>query len=340
MNSSQHPYPLACVIVTYNRADQLRKCLAHTLAQHVDLVVVIDNASTDGTAQLLAEMREREPRLVFERQARNRGGAWGFARGMRRTNQLLGGRGWLLLYDDDSWPEPECIGRFHENVTFYVQEGIAAVGAAVFNSDGRAVEANRPVLNLFRRPARVLALTGRRSGSFRDLYHVPHSLLRRNGQRLRVDAISFVGLFLHLEELPARRGRYPRGSLFIYSDDTTYTLELGRRGCKTILDTDLVFRHDTQAGGAATPWLTPAWKHYYIVRNSFLMNRALSGLWYAPLCLATVLTHTAKGLLLRWRNGDDTLIRLVWLAAWDGMRNHYSRPHAELMARCTKIKPA
>ncbi len=336
MSQSPRTHRLACVIVTHNRAGQLRTCLTHTLQQDVDVVVVIDNASQDSTQELLAEFQACDPRLVVERQRRNRGGAWGFARGMRRADQWLGGRGWILLFDDDSWPESGCISRFHAREPLYRREGVAAVGAAVFAADGRAVEANRPVLNLFRRPAQVLALTARRSHSLRDLYHVPLGLLRRPGQWLDVDSISFVGLFLDLAALPPGRGRYPRGSLFIYSDDTLFTLELGRRGRRSILDTDLVFRHDTSAGGAASSCLNPAWKHYYIVRNSFLMNRALSGLWFGPLCLATVLTHTVKGLQLRWRQGDGRLLAMVALAVRDGWRSDYRRPHAELEARCTR----
>lgn len=337
MTQQPRAYRLGCVIVTHNRAESLRTCLTHTLRQNVDLVVVIDNASTDDTPQVLSEFQARDIRLVVERQRQNRGGAWGFARGMRQADHLLGGKGWLVLFDDDSWPEPDCIARFHERVHQYQREGVAAVGAAVFSLDDRAVEANRPVLNLFRRPARVLSLTAPHSHSIRDLYHVPRRLLRQAGKQLDVDSISFVGLFLDLEALPARRGRYPRGALFIYSEDTLYTLELGRRGCRIILDTDLVFRHDTRAGGAASPWLSPYWKHYFVVRNSFLMNRSLSELWYLPLCLATVITHTLRGLQLLCRSGDDMVLVMVALGVRDGLCNHYSRPLAELEAHCSRV---
>ncbi len=330
---------LVCVIVTHNRAKQLRTSLENTLHEPVDRVVVIDNASTDSTQALLSDWQARDPRLLVERQRRNRGGAWGFARGMRIADRLLQHQGWLLLFDDDSWPQPGCIERFRDRIEAYQNAGVAAVGAAVFAADGRAVEANRPVLNLFRRPLAVLSLTMPRGHSFRDLYHVPNSILRRPGQWIDVDSISFVGLFLRLEALPKRRGRYPRGSLFIYSDDTLYTLDLGRRGCRTLLDTDLVFQHETRSGGAATPWLSPAWKHYYVVRNSFLMNRALSGLWYLPLCLATVLTHALKGVQLLLSKRDGRLLHMVVLAVRDGVSNDYSRRHSELEARCAKADP-
>lgn len=325
---------LGCVIVTYNRADRLRTCLTRTLAQDVDLLVVIDNASSDSTPELLAEFQARHHRLIVDRQRKNRGGAWGFARGMRVANRLLGGSGWLLLFDDDSWPAPECIARFHDRVSRYRSQGVAAVGAAVFAMDGRVVEANRPVLNLFRRPVKTLLLTATCSSSLRDLYHVPRSLIDRAGQWLEVDSISFVGMFLDLEALPLGRARYPRGALFIYSDDTTYTLQLGRIGCRMFLDTDLVFCHDTNAGGAGTSWLIPSWKNYYIVRNSFLMNRSLSHFWYIPLCLATVLIHAFRGLYLYCFSRDSNVLDMVLLGVRDGLINCYSRSHADLERRC------
>ncbi|MFN9909778.1 MAG: glycosyltransferase, partial [bacterium] len=66
MTHCLRPYALACVIVTYNRAEQLRRCLIHTLEQDVDLVVIIDNGSSDGTSQVLAEFQAHDSRLKVE----------------------------------------------------------------------------------------------------------------------------------------------------------------------------------------------------------------------------------------------------------------------------------
>lgn len=323
---------LTCIIVTYNRAEQLRHCLNITLQQEVDRVIVIDNGSTDHTAQLLNDFKRNDSRMVVERQKRSRGGSWGFARGMRLGDRLMESGGWLLLYDDDSWPEPGCISTFRQRARHYEDLGIAGVGAAVFGCDGKPVESNRPVLNLFRRPLTVLRQTAPTARSLRDLYHVPRRVIRSRGHQVRVDSISFVGLFLNLSRLPKGPGRFPRGGLFLYSDDTTYSLELVRRGRDLLLDTDLCFRHATGGGGAAAGQLKPTWKHYYIVRNSFLMNRSLSQAWYLPLCIATMMTHIGRGLREGCHTGDWTLLRLAYLGGWDGMRNHYSRSHGFLEA--------
>ncbi len=67
------PFPKVCVsVVTYNSARYIRRCLESVLEQRgVDLdVVVVDNASSDGTLDILEEFGER---IRVLRQRENRG---------------------------------------------------------------------------------------------------------------------------------------------------------------------------------------------------------------------------------------------------------------------------
>jgi rhamnopyranosyl-N-acetylglucosaminyl-diphospho-decaprenol beta-1,3/1,4-galactofuranosyltransferase len=103
---------VAAVIVTWNRRDLLRRCLGAVLAQRraPDLIVLIDNASTDGTPEMLAaEGFLADPRLRVFRMTENLGGAGGFAEGIRRGRAL--GADWLWLFDDDTLPEPGCLAE-------------------------------------------------------------------------------------------------------------------------------------------------------------------------------------------------------------------------------------
>jgi len=318
---------LVCVVVTFNRADKLLHSLTMTLKQNVDYIIVIDNASTDHTQSVLRDLQLIDKRLIIDRQSINRGGSWGFAYGMRKADSILGGKGWLLLFDDDSWPESNCIQRFRSRIKSYREQEIALVASSVFASNGIAVEANRPILNLFARPFDVLRSTLPHARSLRDLYHVPYKLLTSPGNIINVDAISFVGLFIRLDSVPLGLGRYPRGALFIYSDDTSYTLNLSRMGCRAVLDTDLIFRHDTCAGGASTRWLKPTWKYYYVIRNSFIVNRLLSGRLYYLLCIATFTVHFAKGVLALVLTADMSVLRMVMLGFKDGANSNFSRSH-------------
>ena len=93
---------VVAVIVTWNRRELLAESLSAVADQTrpPDRLVVVDNASTDGTAELLTD---RFPMLEVVRTARNIGGAGGFALGIRRALEIEPADAvWLL--DDDTVP--------------------------------------------------------------------------------------------------------------------------------------------------------------------------------------------------------------------------------------------
>ena len=93
---------LALVIVTFNRSGYLRGLLKSVAALDPapERVVVVDNASTDDTASVLAGMQSGFPvPLITERLSENTGGSGGFAAGVRAA--LDNGAKWLWLMDDD-----------------------------------------------------------------------------------------------------------------------------------------------------------------------------------------------------------------------------------------------
>jgi rhamnopyranosyl-N-acetylglucosaminyl-diphospho-decaprenol beta-1,3/1,4-galactofuranosyltransferase len=100
---------IAAVVVTWNRRALLARCLEAVLAQvpAPQRVVVIDNASGDGTEAWLRELSARDRRVRAVRAPRNLGGAGGFHLGMRAGLAL--GAEWLWLMDDDGHPEPNCL---------------------------------------------------------------------------------------------------------------------------------------------------------------------------------------------------------------------------------------
>jgi GT2 family glycosyltransferase len=69
---------LIAVVVTYNRLGKLQETVARLLDVPVDAlekVLVVNNASTDGTGDWLAA--QRDPRLIVEHMSDNLGGAGG-----------------------------------------------------------------------------------------------------------------------------------------------------------------------------------------------------------------------------------------------------------------------
>ena len=98
---------VCAVVVTYNRRDLLEECLAALAAQThpVDHLLVIDNASTDGTPELLRERYADQAELVAL--ATNEGGAGGFHEGLRLGHAA--GYDWIWLMDDDTIPSPTAL---------------------------------------------------------------------------------------------------------------------------------------------------------------------------------------------------------------------------------------
>lgn len=99
---------IAGIIVTYNRLNELKKCLEALSKQTCKLseIIVVNNASTDGTADYLIEQEKKSSlNIIHLRLEKNIGGAGGFEQGCReavkRNNDLL----WLM--DDDGYPETE-----------------------------------------------------------------------------------------------------------------------------------------------------------------------------------------------------------------------------------------
>src|SRR5690349_19616129 len=99
---------VVAVVVTWNRRELLEEALAALRAQThpCAAIVVVDNASTDGTAEVLAE---RHADLELVHLTTNTGGAGGFAAGMERALTHEPDLVWLL--DDDTVPTDSAAER-------------------------------------------------------------------------------------------------------------------------------------------------------------------------------------------------------------------------------------
>ncbi len=157
---------VVAVVVTHNRRALLEQCLAALRAQtHAPAtIVVIDNCSTDGTAQLLAGAAGDPGTPVRSvRPTENLGGAGGFALGIETAMAL--GPAWLWLMDDDSVPDRDALEQLleaHRRLDAWSgqaprggQGGRAKAGflaSRVVWTDGRAHVMNTPGRMSRRRP--------------------------------------------------------------------------------------------------------------------------------------------------------------------------------------------
>ena len=107
---------ICAVVVTYNRKMVLKRCIDALLGQTrpVDLIFVVDNASTDGTEQMLRREYARSSRVKYVNLGENLGGSGGFHHGVQYA--LRADFDWMWLMDDDCLPAENCLEILLENI--------------------------------------------------------------------------------------------------------------------------------------------------------------------------------------------------------------------------------
>ncbi|UCD80720.1 MAG: glycosyltransferase [Desulfobacterales bacterium] len=120
---------VSVIIVSYNARDVLRNCLASIYRARMTIpfeVIVVDNASTDGSLQMVETMF---PEAVLIENERN----LGFAKANNRGMRISRGR-YLLLLNSDTELEP---GVVEQLVAFMeANAGVGAVAPKLLNTDG------------------------------------------------------------------------------------------------------------------------------------------------------------------------------------------------------------
>lgn len=130
-NKSEKEETIVAVVVTYNRKNLLLKCLESLSHQTrpIDGLILVDNASTDGTPDLLLQTGvlntlplehssfpqefSSQPSImggiptIVIRMNENTGGAGGFHEGVKRAYQE--GADWIWIMDDDIEANASCL---------------------------------------------------------------------------------------------------------------------------------------------------------------------------------------------------------------------------------------
>lgn len=307
---------VVAVVVTFNRLDKLRVTIERTLALPFAQVVVVNNASTDGTKDWLDALTD--PRLRTLHEATNSGGAGGFARGFAEAARHPTAA-WLVCFDDDAYPEADTLAAFAGLV---LDASVGAVAAAVRLADGAISPMNRPGVSPFQSPRLLWQALRRRTNRF----GVPDSAYASAARP--VSYSSFVGLFVRCALVRGSVG-LPRAELFIYADDTLYTLKIVRQGFTLLFAPTVRFVHDCATQVQQRRVNAPLWKAYYTFRNGLTFYRQLSGLYFYPVMLPI--------LMLSWlgsaRHYPDRrrFWRVASTAIRDGLRGNFARSHEEVL---------
>ncbi|MEV0676260.1 glycosyltransferase [Actinosynnema sp. NPDC050436] len=211
--------PLAVVIVTYHSADVVQECLesvAVALKSIPDArVVVVDNASTDDTLDVVA--RTAPDAQIVARTA-NDGFAAGVNAGFAAAPDCD-----VLVLNPDIRLEPDAIGPLLDAL---VQPGVGIAAPRLLNADGTQQFSLRRAPTPLRALGEAL-LGGPRAGRVAPLGEVVVDQ-RAYGSTGRADWVTGAAWLI------SRRCREITGTLeeryFLYSEETEYMLRAGRRG--------------------------------------------------------------------------------------------------------------
>ncbi|GAA4676185.1 glycosyltransferase family 2 protein [Nocardioides nanhaiensis] len=240
---------MAVAVVTYNRADLLVGMLAGlaALKRAPEAVIVVDNASTDHTAQVLAA--SDLPGLQVIRTEENLGGAGGFHLAVGTAYRQGFDRIWLM--DDDVVPAPDCLGVL-------MAQDEACLTSVREDRHGRLVEKAAIRFDL----ANPLALKPKTA-----MVETTFGTREAMPARVQVENVAFEG-FLVRREVIAAVG-LPDPSYFIFYDDVDLAIRARRAGYRiwavrdAVLVRQLDFDQQHDLAG---------WKGYYMYRNLFAVH--------------------------------------------------------------------
>ena len=245
---------VAAVVVTYNRRDLLLEALAavHAQSRAPETVIVVDNASGDGTA---AAVRAAFPAVHLAELATNSGGAGGFAYGMALA--LADAADLIWLMDDDTVPEPGALEALLAARQAHPAPPPALVASRVVWTDGRPHPMNTPRTKPFAGRAERLAAAEAGCTPIRSA--------------------SFVSVLVDAAQ--CRRRGLPQADYFLWNDDFEFTTRL-LRGNTGLLCPASVVVHKTATFGSTNVDPGPQ-RFFYEVRNKIWMLKTRAPL--APL---------------------------------------------------------
>jgi rhamnopyranosyl-N-acetylglucosaminyl-diphospho-decaprenol beta-1,3/1,4-galactofuranosyltransferase len=280
------------IVVTHNRKGMLRECLAALAGQErpPDRVLVVDNASTDGTAAMVEREYGHVDLLALPE---NEGGAGGFHEGMKLAHAE--GAEWMWLMDDDTIPAPGTLAELAGAPARLEPLPMPALLAskAVWR-DGRMHPMNLPGPER-RRLERVI------DGAERGL--VP------------LQFATFVSLLVHREAVD--RYGLPLKHFFMWSDDIEYTGRVLLEESGYLVPTSVV-QHKTET--AHTAMSSPPERFYYHVRNTLFIIRGPGRSGRDKLIFVWVLITSVAEYLGRHPSGASAA------AILRGMRDGLRRP--------------
>ncbi|MGA2220141.1 MAG: glycosyltransferase family 2 protein [Terracidiphilus sp.] len=321
---------IAAVVVTYNRKSLLMNCLAALLDQSrkPDVIYIIDNASTDGTSEMLHDRGYIDhPRIHYKRMPENLGGAGGFSKGMEYA--FKSGFDYLWIMDDDVEPKLDALERM---VPFLGHEDISALANLKVDTDGSVQYFHLGTITW---------------NPLRDLVKPISPGDFENKQSVDIQFSSFVGLLVSSRAI--ERIGMPRSDFYIHCDDFEYCIRLLEAGKILLVPSSVIIHNSPRVFPVrkrflmltgAPDTLRASCMKYYGRRNCTWTVKKHAGCGW-PWAVIWAGMHVAKYVLkatLFERDHYWTRLHVVFRAYWDGLTDRFDNdfPHRVLAEKQDK----
>jgi len=237
---------ICAVVVTYNRKDLLLECLnaLRNQTHSLDGIYLIDNASTDGTQELLmkdgwiAEIvsnKSNEPiekifmpnndKLIFYyvRMHEDTGGSGGFHEGVKRAYEK--GYDWLWLMDDDAEAKEDALENL---LKFLYEKNLVALASLEVDLNNKVIHPQRGYFN-FKNVYKGIVIPFDEKKMLKNCY-------------LEIDHASFVGILI--KSCVISEIGLPKKEFFIHYDDVEYCIRLRKVGKILLIPNSIIFHKE------------------------------------------------------------------------------------------------
>ncbi|WP_298435500.1 glycosyltransferase [Ottowia sp.] len=296
---------ITALVVTHNRKALLSQNLSTISAQlyKPNRILILDNASTDGTREMLGEEGWLDhPGVELLALPENTGGAGGFAAGLQHA--IGSGAEWVWMMDDDAEPHPDAL----EELMRVATDPGRIYGSVAVSGDQTAWPLH--------------TIEGQQ---FSNTASLPDAF--------QVVSLPFLG-FLVSAGTVARIG-YPDEGYFIAGDDHEYCLRARANGIPIVACGKSRIEHPASHHyrfglGPLRPtcfYIQP-WKRYYDVRNRIASAMRHDGTLSA---LGTTVPATAVRWLATMLNESDRRAqsKAYFAGVWDGLLGRSGRRHEQ-----------
>ena len=278
----------AAIIVTYNRIDMLRQCVEHVQQQSVTCdIVVIDNASTDGTAEYIQQIQDDS--IHYYNTGENLGGAGGFHYGICEAVKL--GYEYIWIMDDDCLPEAHALS-FLLRADDALHGNYGWLSSKCYWTDGTLCQMNL-----------------QRKTPYKDIKNFTQEFIP-------AQMASFVSLFLRADTV--KQYGLPIKEFFIWTDDWEYTRRISRAlPCYVVNSSHVVHAMQNRTiVNIATDSIERLPRYQYFYRNDVYLYRreGIKGwIWL----LAKDVWHSVQ--IIMHKKDIAKKLKIVWGSAWKGV---------------------